>query len=286
VVEETVSRTEVGVVHDNHDGTYLVSYSSVKSGEFDLQVRLKPFVDLGLLAAYFDNNMLVGEPMEVTPRLNDGVVSEYALSTNTRLENPPSFGSFTEEYHNNFADEYNFNSRMVGGADDIRRLAPINGVPKAARWIGYVSVPISESYVFSLRSSEGSGVGGRLWVNGILAVSIESFTGASNEERTSDPILLQEGSLYDLVIEAFEVIDSLEVWWQSDRTQLQQIPRYHYHPPTVVTDASKVKRNIPDDSHLMSCFSWLFVKFDSDKTQLHTTIHQKRLKSTQKRRRQ
>lgn len=32
VVEETVSRSEVGTVHDNNDGTYTVFYSSVKSG--------------------------------------------------------------------------------------------------------------------------------------------------------------------------------------------------------------------------------------------------------------
>jgi len=203
---------------------------------FDLHIRLRPDIDVGLLATYFDNEEFLGHPLELGPREFQGKTTEYELPVISRVEHPPKFHEWPS-LGENFASYYTSNSKFLGGEDDVRRVVQ-EGVPRSARWVGFVSVPITESYQFNLKSQVG--LGGRIFLKDKLLLNIETFTEVTAEERTSDEIFLEEGTLYPITIELFGNLGPVEIFWKSDRILSQTIPNIFFHPPTITTDATEV----------------------------------------------
>jgi len=271
-VAEVPLRVELGAVKDRKDGTYEVTYSSARSGWYDLHVRLRPSEDRGLGATYFASPLFLGEPLELSPRERVSSAHEqqqaaavaggtqamseaFSRPTTTRVEDPPLFDRWT--YPNETSDSSNYasdrhmyaqNALARGGRDEVRRLEGPGIKAQSARWEGFVSVPVSEGYAFSLlvhESGNEEGGGARLSVNGELLVSAVAGKGVATAVSA---IELEEGHLHAIKLEAWvhqtnddsigQDVGAVELWWSSARAGFQQVPSYHLHPPNVVIPAS------------------------------------------------
>jgi len=265
-VAEMPLRVELGTVKDRKDGTYEVTYSSTRSGWYDLIVRLLPSEDRGLAATYFASPLFLGEPLELSPRVRasaaqqeqaaavaggtQAISAAFSRPTTTRVEDPPLFDRWT--FPNETSDSGNYasdslmkyaqNALARGGRDEVRRLEGPVVTAQSARWEGFVSVPVSEGYTFSLLVHESGGGGARLSVNGHLLVTAVAGKGLATAMTA---IELEEGRLHAIKLEAWvhnsnddAAAGAVELWWSSARSGQQKVPSHHLHPPTVVTAAS------------------------------------------------
>jgi hypothetical protein len=221
---ERAARVEVGTVRDRGDGTYAVAYSSVRSGRYNLHVRLRPAGDRGLEATYFRDPLFRDGPMELQPRGFGGDsglngADAFALPVTSRVEAPPKLAQWAAPGAAgdpaNYAAAYAPGTLALGGPAGLQTLA--SGGARAVRWVGFLSVPVTEPFTLTAKFAAGAaagaaaGTGGstlRVTVRGavVIAAEAQAAEGAPGT-LVSAPLAFVEGKLVPIVIEA------------SDRTQ-------------------------------------------------------------------
>ena len=113
---------------------------------------------------------------------------------------------------------------------DWASAAPAAGVTAdnfSVRWTGRVQAPVNGSYTFTTIADDGV----RLWVNGQLVV--DNWVDQSAATRSSAPIPLVGGNLYDLKLEYYEhggLATAKLLWAYPGRTQ-SAIPQSQLYPP-------------------------------------------------------
>jgi len=98
----------------------------------------------------------------------------------------------------------------------------------SVRWTGKVQAVVSGSYVFSTSSDDGV----RLWVGGQLV--IDDWVNHAETLRSSVPITLQAGQLYDIRLEFFDADEDAIVrlmWTYPGQAQIV-IPQSQLYPPS------------------------------------------------------
>ena len=108
--------------------------------------------------------------------------------------------------------------------------SPVAGVSIdnfSVRWTGKVQPPVSGNYTFTTTADDGV----RLWVNGQLL--IDNWVDQAATTRTSVPVALAAGALYDLKLEYFEHggLATVRLLWAYPGQAQAAIPQSQLYPP-------------------------------------------------------
>src|SRR5439155_16431548 len=108
--------------------------------------------------------------------------------------------------------------------------APVAGVTSdnfSVRWTGRVQPPVSGSYTFTTNADDGV----RLWVNGQLL--IDNWVDQAATARSSAPLTLVGGALYDLKMEYYEHggLAAARLQWAYPGQLVAAIPQSRLYPP-------------------------------------------------------
>ena len=125
----------------------------------------------------------------------------------------------------------------------------------AVRWSGEIEALYSESYTFITGADDGV----RVWLNGEQI--IDDWADHDRTETTSDPVPLQAGQRYPIIVEGYENGGEAEwqLYWQSQSTTRQVVPQNVLYPAVKAQDYPASKP-IPDDGAVLKD-TWLSMEW-------------------------
>src|SRR5688572_1437787 len=112
----------------------------------------------------------------------------------------------------------------------------------SVRWTGHVQAVVSGSYVFTTAADDGV----RLWIGGQLV--IDNWVNQSETFRSSAPITLQAGQLYDIRLEFYDHEEDaiVRLMWSYPGQAQTPIPQSQLYPPTGPTNQAPTVNAGPD----------------------------------------